>query len=112
MGGAGEGGSNPDTVNGSTPLVKHCNLSSIPAVCSGTCHIVSWITGACSGLCEGWACDKGGASDDVIDAVVEVTVGVFLALSSFSSFFSAFFLALQFSVECLLFPQKVHFSSC
>ena len=69
-------------------------------------------TGACCGLCEGWACDKGGAPYDLIDAVAEVTVGVFLALSSFLSFFLAFFLALQFSVECLLFPQKVHFSFC
>ena len=46
-GGAGEGGSNPDMVNESTPLAKHYNLSCIPAVCSGTCCIVSWFTGAC-----------------------------------------------------------------
>ena len=75
-GGAGEGGSNPDVVNGLTPLAKHCNLSSIPAVFSGTCCIVSWITGACCRLCEGWACGKGGAPNDVIDAAVEVMIGV------------------------------------
>ena len=107
-----KGGSNPDAVDKLTLLAKHCNLSSIPAVCSSTCCIVSWITGACWWLCGDWACDKGGAPDDVVDMAVEATIGVLLALSSFSSFFSAFFLALQFSVECLLFLQKVHFSSC
>ena len=98
--------------NGLTLLAKHCNLSSILSVCSSTCCIVSWITGACWWLCGGWPCGKGGAPDDIVDVVVEVTVGVLLALSSFLSFFSAFFLALQFSVECLFFLQKVHFSYC
>ena len=83
VGGAGEGGSNPDVVDRSTPLAKHCNLSSIPAVCSSTCCIVSCITGTCCGLYEGWACDKCGVPDDIIDVAVEATIGVFLALSSF-----------------------------
>ena len=46
-----------------------------------------------------------------LTTVVEVTIDVLFALISFSSFFSAFIFALQVSMECLVFPQNVHFSS-
>ena len=83
----------------------------MPAACCGNCSIVSWVTGVCWWLSEGWAWGTGGVLNDVVDAVAEATIDVLLAFISFSSFFSAFFFALHVSTECLVFPQNVHFSS-
>ena len=63
-----KGGSNPDMVNESTPLAKCCNLLSqlFVAVLAG----LSPGSLVLAGDCGGWACDKGGAPNNVVDVVV------------------------------------------